>query len=263
MCQDSQIPFEKSSHLVLFGRPQPCRGHAVVSCHPPCSGVVCVQVTASSLPVSPWKRHLHCTRYPASNSSARSLELRRHQPSESNFCSPVPALSPPGATFVQLDAHPQGKGKESTLKACSWKQLAPAWHLRKAGPWERGLAGSSQAAFGPASIGRPPPSQAMTYGSCIHPEGTQHVQCFYKYKDIQSIHPAHQVMKNYTTVQRGAYSERGSLPAGPGLASSPGTATGLGFAWNRRFSGFSMCIAHLNMDIIYLSPYRQMTQQPQ
>jgi len=104
----------------------------------------------------------------------------------------------------------------------------------------------------------------MTDASCIHPERTHHVQCFHKHKDIQSIHPAHQVTKNYTTVQRGACSEGGSLACRAWLGQFSRQSHQLGFAWNGRRSGFSMCGSHINMDIRYHIPLlRQITQQPQ
>jgi len=154
MCPDSQIQFEKSPPLVLFSSSQPCREGTVLC------------ATSHAVELCPYRsQHLHCTHllghgiftvHGLLQPTLYCQELGGHRPSESNFCSPVPAPSPPGATFVRLDAHPQRRGEQSTPKACNWKQLARAWPLRKAGPWERDLAGFSQAAFGPASIARPP-----------------------------------------------------------------------------------------------------------
>lgn len=147
----SQIPGEKPPHLVLFSNSQPgWRTYSHVL--PPAKHWSCVFRS----------QHLHCTYVPGKSiltahvipsaiTSCQDPAAQEEPAVQSHFYSPKPSHShicAKGYTSTR-------KGKESPPKACRWEQLSPAQPLRKAGPWGRGLAGSSLAAFGPATVGIP------------------------------------------------------------------------------------------------------------
>lgn len=118
--------------------------NTVMSCLQPHTGVVCSGHNISIAQISPERALSRLTLSHQQLSPARTLLLRRNQQFRA-----IPAVpSPLTATSVQRDTLHQER--ESPPKGCRWNSCPQP---RKAGPWGRGLAGSSLAAFGPATVG--------------------------------------------------------------------------------------------------------------